>query len=305
MSIDFEAARTRMVDNQLRTTDVTSYGVIDAFLTVPREEFVPARFKPLAYIDTDIEIAPMEAGRRARYLMEPSPLAKLVQLAQVGPEDVVLEIGCGTGYASAILSLLAGSVVALELDEKLAAAATDTLARLGYDNVAVVSGPLTEGCQAEAPYDVIFIGGAVEQVPEALFQQLRDGGRLVVVEGLGNASRAKMYLKEDGVVAQRASFNTSVKPLPGFEKTGSFRLLMTPAKRFLPLERLTCCCVSATFAGIVGGFGKRSGAGACFVRHICAMNCGRWAPRKRWFLLSGVDSCLYQVKHWRLCSWLR
>ena len=222
MSIDFEAARIKMVDNQLRTTDVTSYAVINAFLDVPREEFVPARFKPLAYIDTDIEIAPMEAGRRARYLMEPSPLAKLVQLAEVGPEDVVLEVGCGTGYASAVLSLLAGSVVALESDEGLAASATDTLARLGYDNVAVVTGPLAEGYKPEAPYDVIFIGGAVEQIPEPLFEQLRDGGRLVVVEGVGNASRAKMYLKEEGSVAQRASFNTSVKALPGFEKPETF-----------------------------------------------------------------------------------
>ena len=222
MSIDFEAARTRMVDNQLRTTDVTSYAVIDAFLSVPREEFLPDRFKALAYIDTDLEIAPGEAGRRPRYLMEPSPLAKLVQLAQIGRDDVVLEIGCGTGYASAILSLLASSVVALELDEKLSAVATDTLARLGYDNVAVVSGPLAEGCKAEAPYDVIFVGGAVEQIPVALFEQLRDGGRLVAVEGIGNASRARMYLKEEGAVAQTASFNTSVKPLPGFEKPETF-----------------------------------------------------------------------------------
>ncbi len=222
MSIDYEAARIKMVDNQLRTTDVTSYAVLDAFLAVPREEFVPARFKPLAYIDNDIEIAPAEAERPARYLMEPSPLAKLVQLAQIEPEDVVLEIGCGTGYTSAILSTLASSVVALESDENLAASATDTLARLGYDNVAVVAGPLAEGYRPEAPYDVIFVGGAVAQIPDGLFEQLRDGGRLVVVEGTGNASRAKMYLKEDGAIAQRASFNTSVKTLPGFEKPETF-----------------------------------------------------------------------------------
>ncbi len=222
MSIDFELARTKMVDNQIRTTDVTSHPVLDAFLTVPREEFVPARFKPLAYIDTDIEIAPMEAERPARYLMEPSPLAKLVQLADVGPDDVVLEIGCGTGYTSAVLSLLAGSVVALESDETLAGMATDTLARLGFDNVAVVSGPLAEGYEPEAPYDVVFVGGAVEQIPEALFQQMRDGGRLVAVEGTGNASRAKLFLKEEGTVARRATFNTSVKALPGFQKPEAF-----------------------------------------------------------------------------------
>lgn len=211
-----------MVDNQIRTTDVTSYPVIDAFLAVPREEFVPSRFKPLAYIDSDIEIAPAEAGRRARYLMEPSPLAKLVQLASVEPENVVLDIGCGTGYTSAILSRLASSVVALESDATLAAAASETLTRLGFDNVAVVTGPLNDGYPPEAPYDVIFVGGAVEQVPDTFFDQLRDGGRLVVVEGLGNASRARLYLKEEGAIGPRAAFNTSVKPLPGFEKPEAF-----------------------------------------------------------------------------------
>lgn len=222
MSIDFEAARTKMVDNQIRTTDVTSYAVIDAFMTVPREAFVPEKFKTLAYIDHDIELAAAGPGRKARYLMEPSPLAKLIQLAAVGPDDVVLDVGCGTGYTSAIFSLLASSVVALEADEKLAATATETLSALGYDNVAVVTGPLAEGYRSEGPFDVIFIGGAVEEVPQALFDQLRDGGRLVTVEGVGNASRARLYLREEGAIGERAAFNTSVKPLPSFERPETF-----------------------------------------------------------------------------------
>lgn len=222
MSIDFDMARTKMVDNQIRTTDVTAYEVIGAFLAVPRERFVPARLRDLAYIDSDIEIAPAEGGRRARYLMEPSPLAKLVQLAEVRKDDVVLEIGCGTGYGSAILSMLAASVVSLECDESLAARASETLTELGYDNVAVVTGPLAEGYSPEAPYDVIFFSGAVDHVPDALLSQLRDGGRLVVVEGSGNASRAKLYLREDGIVSDRAVFNTSVKALPGFERAETF-----------------------------------------------------------------------------------
>ncbi|HET7412568.1 MAG TPA: protein-L-isoaspartate O-methyltransferase [Pararhizobium sp.] len=219
--MDFATARIKMVDNQIRTTDVTSYAVIDAFMTVPREAFVPDRFKPLAYIDRDIEITPAGTGK-LRYLMEPSPLAKLIQLAAVGPDDVVLDIGCGTGYTSAILSLLATSVVALESDEQLAATATETLASLGYDNVAVVTGPLSDGYRSEGPYDVIFVGGAVEEVPGALFDQLREGGRLVTVEGIGNASRARLYLREEGAIGERASFNTSVKPLPGFERPETF-----------------------------------------------------------------------------------
>lgn len=214
--IDYKAARTKMVDNQIRTTDVTSHEVLDAFLTVPREEFVPAAVKPLAYIDNDIQLAP------GRFLMEPSPLAKLIQLADIAPGDIVLEVGCGSGYASAILSKLGSSVVALESDAELAASATETLASLGYDNVAVVTGDLEGGYAPEAPYDAVFVHGAVEFVPEALFAQLRDGGRLVVVEGYGNASQARLYIKEGGRVAERNAFNTAVKPLPGFRKAKEF-----------------------------------------------------------------------------------
>jgi len=217
--MNFEAARIKMVDNQIRTTDVTSHSVLSAFLTVPREEFVPAKMRELAYIDADIQLA---GGAEPRYLMEPSPLAKLLQLAEVSKSDVVLEIGCGTGYASALLSLLASSVVALESDETLAAKATETLAQLGYDNIAVVTGDLAKGYPAEAPYDVIFVNGSVETIPAALFEQLRDGGRLVVVEGFGNASRAKLYLRESGRTSERPDFNTSVKPLPGFRREQSF-----------------------------------------------------------------------------------
>ncbi|WP_136657504.1 protein-L-isoaspartate O-methyltransferase [Nitratireductor sp. XY-223] len=220
--MDFDLARTRMVDNQIRTTDVTSHPVLQAFLSVAREDFVPSNMRELAYIDDDIRIAPGHDGTPARYLMEPSPLAKLLQLAEVRKSDVVLEIGCGTGYVSALLSLLSDSVVALESDPALAETAVESLSRLGYDNVAVVTGELAEGYKPEAPYDVIFIGGSVEQLPHTLFDQLRDGGRLVVVEGQGNASKAKLYVSEGGHTSARRGFNTSVKPLPGFEKTAEF-----------------------------------------------------------------------------------
>lgn len=222
MTIDYDAAREKMVDNQIRTTDVTSHPILRAFLTVAREDFVPEKFMPLAYIDDDILISGEPGGKQLRYLMEPSPLAKLLQLAEITSDDVVLEIGCGTGYVSALLSLLASSVVALESDEELAEKASERLSRLGYDNVAVVTGEFKKGYEPEAPYDVIFINGAVEELPEALFGQLRDGGRLVVVEGHGNASRANLYVKDDGHTSSRRGFNTSVKPLPGFEKAEEF-----------------------------------------------------------------------------------
>lgn len=214
--MDFAAARTKMVDNQIRTTEVTSYELLRAFLGVPREAFVPDARKPLAYIDGDIPLS------KARYLMEPSPLAKLLQLAAIGPEDVVLDVGCGTGYSSAVLSHLGGSIVALEEDPALANEATRILAQLGIVTCAVVTGPLPLGYPSEAPYDVIVFQGSVATVPGAFFDQLRDRGRLVVVEGIGGSAMAKLYTKEDGIVSDRFGFNCSVKPLPGFERQEQF-----------------------------------------------------------------------------------
>lgn len=222
MTIDYQAARTKMVDNQLRTTDVTDYAVLDAFLSVPREAFVPERMKPLAYIDDDLEIRPAGPAGPARHLIEPSPLAKLIQLAEVRKSDVVLEIGTGCGYGAAILSRIAASVVSLESDEALAAEAASRLSSLGFDNVAVVTGPLAAGYPSEAPYDVIMVGGAVEELPQAILDQLRDGGRLVVVEGHGNAARAKLYVRDAGFATPRIAFNASVPALPGFERVPTF-----------------------------------------------------------------------------------
>lgn len=219
--MNFEAARIKMVDNQIRTTDVTSHAVLSAFLTVAREEFVPAAVKPLAYIDTDIELT-AKAGNGRRYLMEPSPMAKLLQLATISKQDKVLEIGCGTGYGSAILSLLAASVVALESDPDLAAQASGTLSRLSYTNASVVTGDLEKGHAAGAPYDVIFVHGSVETVPAAVLSQLSDGGRLVAVVGFGNASRAQLFTRENGKTSERLAFNTAVKPLPGFRIAREF-----------------------------------------------------------------------------------
>lgn len=222
MGTDYQDARQKMVDNQIRTTDVTSHSVLKAFLTVAREDFVPTPLKPLAYIDRDLQIAAGGEDGVGRFVMEPSPLAKLLQLSQITRDQVVLEIGCGTGYSTALLSLLAGSVVAVECDNDLAEAASARLSETGYDNVAVVTGDLEKGYPSEAPYDLIFFNGAVEMVPAALFDQLRDGGRIVAAVGYGLAAHAYLFAKDGGVVSGRPVFNMSIKPLPGFRRVEEF-----------------------------------------------------------------------------------
>ena len=223
MQSDYIQQRVKMVDGQLRTTDVVDLAILDTMGLVPREEFVDPAMKDLAYIDEDLKIGTGKDSTQPRFLMEPSPLARLLQLAAIGILDKVLDVGCATGYSSAVLSRIAGSVVALECDEALAAKARETLSRLGYGNVTVVTGPLGAGCAAQAPYDVIFVGGAADEVPDALFDQLKDGARLVVVEGHGNAGRSRVYIKNEGVVTGRHAFNAAVKPLPGFERSATFR----------------------------------------------------------------------------------
>ncbi|WFS02664.1 protein-L-isoaspartate O-methyltransferase family protein [Rhizobium tumorigenes] len=220
--MDFGNARLKMVESQIRTTDVTSHSVLNAFLSVPREAFVPEKLKVLAYIDNDVEICPALEGNPPRYLMQASPLAKLLQLAAIGKDDVVLEVGAGTGYTSALLSLLSGSVVALECDGALASQARETLSAHGYGNVTVATGALEKGHAAGAPYDLIFVNGAVEEVSTDLFGQLRDNGRLVVVKGFGNSARASVFVRERGAISENTFFNASVKALPGFAKVKEF-----------------------------------------------------------------------------------
>lgn len=217
--VDFDQLRRNMVDSQIRTNDVTDLRLLDAILSVKRELFVPENRQALAYTDEDVEIG--AAGSR-RYLMKPVAMARLIQLADVRPGDSVLEVGSGTAYASAIMSRIAGSVTALESDSSLTALAAAALAACGCGNVATVTGAIGAGFASNAPYDVIFVNGAVDEVPAALFGQLKEDGRLVAVEGSGNAGVAKLYLKHDGHVAGRKAFNAGVKPLPGLRKEPGF-----------------------------------------------------------------------------------
>lgn len=208
--IDYTAARRNMVASQIRTNEVTDEALLAALTDVPRERFVPAPLRGVAYIDEDLPI------KRGRYLMEPMVFARLVQLAGVGPNDVVLDIGCGTGYSTAVLARLTNTVVALESDAELAAAATANLAELGIDNAVVVTAPLAEGYAKQAPYDVIFFNGAIPRIPDLISRQLAEGGRLVAVVGEHGVGRGTLMTRARGAAASRPAFDAAVPMLPDF-----------------------------------------------------------------------------------------
>ena len=215
--LDYRAARFNMVESQLRTNKVTDESVLDAFLTVPRERFVPEHLGGIAYVDEDI---PLGGGR---FLMEPMVLARLLQLAAVGPENGVLEIGAATGYASALLSQLATRVVAVESDAALAAIARAQLQELRLGNVTLLEGRLEEGYPAGAPYEVIVIGGAVGFVPDAIARQLAEGGRLVtVIKSSAGMGQGVLMTRIAGVLSQRAVFDAGTPFLPGFTPQPGF-----------------------------------------------------------------------------------
>lgn len=218
--IDFDHARSNMVDCQVRTCDVTEHELISAMLSVPREEFVPNSLRSLAYIDEDLSLEAISSSKR--YLMQAASFAKLAQLAEVGDDDIVLVVGSGCGYSSAVLSMLASSIVAIEPDEKLVEFSSDALTKLGYMNVAVLNKTLENGHSKEAPYDAIFFEGSIEVLPDVYFEQLSEGGRLVCVEGSGNSALAKLYSKNDGLMSEREVMNCAIKPLPGFKKAKEF-----------------------------------------------------------------------------------
>jgi len=216
---DFAAARRMMVDCQVRTSDVTDQRIIAAMLDLPRERFVPERNASLAYLDRDVAVT---SGNPARRLLKPMVLAKLVQAAEIGPQDRVLDVACATGYSTALLARLARNIVALEEDVTLARHARENLTALGVANAEAVSGPLPHGWQAGAPYDVIFVNGAAEVVPERLLRQLAEGGRLVGVVGRAPASKAVLYLASGGQASALPIFDAAAPSLPGFAEPPAF-----------------------------------------------------------------------------------
>jgi protein-L-isoaspartate(D-aspartate) O-methyltransferase len=213
---DFAAARRHMVDGQVQTADVTDLRLLAAMLEIPRENFVPSAATGLAYLDLDLAVG--EAG--ARRLLKPMVLAKLIHAADVASSDQVLDVGCSTGYATAILSRIAGQVIALEQDSGLAQTARAALA--SQRNVSVVSGSLISGWPQGAPYDVILLEGATEIAPQPFLSQLKDGGRLVCVLGSDPGAKAMLYRRSGEELGGRPIFDASAAVLPGFAKTPVF-----------------------------------------------------------------------------------
>lgn len=214
---EFAAARESMVLSQLQPDRVSDHRIRDAMGDVPRERFVPDHFKTVAYVDEDLEISP------GRYLMEPRVFGRLIQAASIGPHDVVLDVGCGSGYSSVVIAQLAGTVVALESDQELRDLATSNLEQLSVDNVVVVSGDLSQGYATEAPYDVVFINGAVAEVPAALVEQLVDRGRLVAVIESDTVGKGTLVTRQDGQIDSVGLFDAQVPFLAGFERRAGFK----------------------------------------------------------------------------------
>ena len=205
-----------MIDSQLRPNRLTDDRVADAIKKVSREIFVPKDKRGVAYMDEDIHLG------HGRYIMEPITFAKLVQVAQLAESDVVLDVACTTGYSTAVLSYLANTIVGVEENDELASQAQDNLTQAEIANADVLVANHAGGYPKQSPYSVIFIQGAVSEVPNSLFNQLDEGGRLLAVVRDGQVGRAHIYRRLRGRIADQVLFDASVPILPGFESVRKF-----------------------------------------------------------------------------------
>ena len=213
---DYATRRRMMVDTQVRPSDVTKFPIIDALLRVPREAFVPEDRREAAYADTLIELG------EGRVVLDARTLSKMLDALDIQPDELVLDIGCGLGYSTAVLAHLSDFVVALEQDEAMVDEAQSKLSEQGIDNAAVFAGELQAGQSKNGPYDVIILQGSAEQVPEALTDQLKEGGRICALFAEGALGSARVGYKIDGQVTWRSVFNALAPVLPGFETHRAF-----------------------------------------------------------------------------------
>lgn len=215
---DFSTRRTMMVDTQVRPSDVTKFPIIDAMLSVQREDFVPAAQREAAYVGENLALG------NDRVMLEPRTLAKMLDVADIGRNELVLDIGAGLGYSSAVIAHMAEAVVALEEDEDMAGEAAELLMAAGADNVITHCGPLATGAKEHGPYDVIMVQGGAGRVPNEVTDQLKDGGRIVCLFMDGALGEVRIGYKAGERISWRRAFNASAPVLNGFDKEVSFQL---------------------------------------------------------------------------------
>ena len=215
---DNATRRRMMVDNQIRPSDVTKFPIIEAFLSVKREYFVPTENRDTAYVGEHIQIG------NDRVILDPRTLAKMLDAVDVTDSELVLDVGAGYGYSAAIIAYLAEAVVALESEDRPANEMQNALIENGIDNVIVEQGPLLDGAASHAPYDVIFVQGGVEFIPEQIISQLKEGGRMVALFMEGALGTVKIGYKVNGGLNWRFAFNAGAPVLSDFEKEKTFIL---------------------------------------------------------------------------------
>lgn len=215
---DFASLRRMMVDTQVRPSDVTKFPIIEALLSVPREAFVPDGRRETAYVGENIDLG---AGR---VVLEPRTLAKMLDALDLQSDEMVLDIGCGLGYSSAVIARMVEAVVAVEQDAQMATDAQAALTGFGADNAAVIEAPLAEGAAKHGPYDVIILQGSVEHLPDAIVSQLKEGGRIAALFSEGSLGVCRIGYKIDGEVNWRFAFNAGAPVLPGYERHSAFAL---------------------------------------------------------------------------------
>lgn len=215
---DFTARRTMMVDTQVRPADVTKFPIIDAMLTVCREDFVPGTKREAAYMGENLDLG------QGRVLLEPRTLAKMLDALAITNDEMVLDVGCAMGYSTAVIAHMAEAVVAVEEDEAMATEAQEALSLAGADNAVVHIGPLKDGATQHGPYDVIIVQGGVAELPGSITDQLKDGGRIACLFMAGALGEVRIGHKRGDHISWRASFNAGAPVLPGFERQAAFQL---------------------------------------------------------------------------------
>ena len=216
--MDFKIARKNMVENQIRANKVTSLNVINAFLDVPREKFVPDALQEISYVDEDIQLS------RNRFMMKPMILARLFQSLSLKGNENILHVGSNSGYGSAILSRMCSSVISLESDKKLFETSIHTFSNMGFDNVVPLHGSMENGVEKEAPFDIIFIEGSIETEPKSLFDQLNENGKLIAIIRPANIKigKAKLFFKISNEIGLENLFDAQVSKLSIFKSKTKF-----------------------------------------------------------------------------------